>query len=404
MAVIRDIVRTIATKHQLKQADAELFVQAMVEVINEGLLNDRLVKIKGLGTFKVQAMKERSSVNVNTGERVIIGEHDKVSFTPENVMRDIINKPFAQFETVIVGDDSPLLNEDFEVEAEKEPETSAPVVEEISAVFVEETPAVEEVTTTNVEIEAKEEEQPIAEDADAVEETEEPADNKETEEADEDENVVEEENTYESVDDIEDEECEEHDEECDTPKPYCRNVFIYYGIIINIVVAILFFILGYLSAEKNLFNFNAPKTEKSQPEVVVKKKTEASQKATTVVKDTVDASKKKEQVSESSTMTKPASVEEKPTAGNEKPVVDQKPQPLLGYDSDPRVKYGAYYIMGTKETVVVHKGQTLQSIARAYLGPDMECYVEAYNKTTTAKIGDKLKIPELLLKKRYKKQ
>ncbi len=111
MTTLKEIAKVIVLRHKIKTADAEQFIQQLVEVINEGLINDRQVKIKGFGTFKLQTVKERSSVNVNTGERVTIGEHDKVTFTPDNVMRDLINKPFAQFETVVIEPDSPLLDE-----------------------------------------------------------------------------------------------------------------------------------------------------------------------------------------------------------------------------------------------------------------------------------------------------
>ena len=122
MTTVKDIARIIAARHGLTNAEAEIFMQMIVEVINDGLLQDRQVKIKGFGTFKLQTVKERTSVNVNTGEKVVIREHDKVSFTPDNVMKDIINKPFAHFETVAVDDDSPLLDEktqlDLDVEIE----------------------------------------------------------------------------------------------------------------------------------------------------------------------------------------------------------------------------------------------------------------------------------------------
>ena len=98
------IADTIAKKHKITVKDAEKFVSAMFDVMNEGLKTDKLVKVKGLGTFKVQAVKPRESVNVNTGERVLIEGHDKVSFTPDATMKELVNKPFAQFETVVLND------------------------------------------------------------------------------------------------------------------------------------------------------------------------------------------------------------------------------------------------------------------------------------------------------------
>ena len=111
MITIKDIAKIVASQHNIKVAEAEEFVQKLVDTINEGLEADRLVKIKGFGTFKMQAMKSRASVNVNTGERVIIGEHDRITFLPDTMMKNAINKPFAHFETVEIDDESPLLDE-----------------------------------------------------------------------------------------------------------------------------------------------------------------------------------------------------------------------------------------------------------------------------------------------------
>ena len=98
------IADTVAKKHKITVKEAEKFVSAMFDVMNEGLKTDKLVKVKGLGTFKVQAVKPRESVNVNTGERVLIEGHDKISFTPDATMKELVNKPFAQFETVVLND------------------------------------------------------------------------------------------------------------------------------------------------------------------------------------------------------------------------------------------------------------------------------------------------------------
>ena len=111
MITTKDIAKIVASQHNIKVAEAEEFVQKLVDTINEGLEVDRLVKIKGFGTFKMQAMKSRASVNVNTGERVIIGEHDRITFLPDAMMKNAINKPFAHFETIEIDDESPLLDE-----------------------------------------------------------------------------------------------------------------------------------------------------------------------------------------------------------------------------------------------------------------------------------------------------
>lgn len=151
MVTIKDIAKIIASQHNIKVGEAEDFVQKFVDTINDGLETDRLVKIKGFGTFKMQAMKSRASVNVNTGERVIIGEHDRITFLPDALMKNAINKPFAHFETVEIDDDSPLLDEMTPVDDadesldEEQEDTMEEVKEEIKEepkdVKVEERPA-----------------------------------------------------------------------------------------------------------------------------------------------------------------------------------------------------------------------------------------------------------------------
>ena len=96
--------KLLADKSGLSQVEAELFIRKMFDVCNQGLEADKQVKIKWLGTFKVQATKDRESINVNTGERFTIEGRDKLTFTPDNILKEIVNKPFAQFETVVVND------------------------------------------------------------------------------------------------------------------------------------------------------------------------------------------------------------------------------------------------------------------------------------------------------------
>lgn len=107
--------KLLADKSGLSQVEAELFIRKMFDVCNQGLDADKQVKIKWLGTFKVQATKDRESINVNTGERFTIEGRDKLTFTPDNILKEIVNKPFAQFETVVVNDgvDFDVIDEKF---------------------------------------------------------------------------------------------------------------------------------------------------------------------------------------------------------------------------------------------------------------------------------------------------
>ena len=104
MVRISDIAAALAAKHYISQREAERFLTKMVDVMNDALRYDKQLKIKGLGTFKVSAISARESVNIHTGERIVIEGREKITFTPEAIMRDWVNKPFAQFETVVVND------------------------------------------------------------------------------------------------------------------------------------------------------------------------------------------------------------------------------------------------------------------------------------------------------------
>ena len=135
--------KLLADKSGLSQVEAELFIRKMFDVCNQGLEADKQVKIKWLGTFKVQATKDRESINVNTGERFTIEGRDKLTFTPDNILKEIVNKPFAQFETVVVNDgvDFDEIDEKF---GEEQPEAApAQVID-----FLDE----EETATPNPEV------------------------------------------------------------------------------------------------------------------------------------------------------------------------------------------------------------------------------------------------------------
>lgn len=124
--------KKLAEKTGLSQQEAELFIKKMFDVVNEGLQDDKQVKVKWLGTFKVTSVKDRESVDVNTGERIVIDGRDKISFTPDNILKEIVNKPFAQFETVVVNDGVEFDEIDKKFEAEK-PWNANPQVAEAEA-------------------------------------------------------------------------------------------------------------------------------------------------------------------------------------------------------------------------------------------------------------------------------
>ena len=119
---LRPLATNVAKKNKMGIREAENFVRLMFEVIHDGLQEDKFVKVKGLGGFKLTTVKDRESVDVNTGERIVIEGRDRVSFTPDSVMRDLVNKPFAQFDTVILneGVDFTEIDKKFEEQAERE--------------------------------------------------------------------------------------------------------------------------------------------------------------------------------------------------------------------------------------------------------------------------------------------
>lgn len=102
--LMKDIASQLAKKKNIRISEAENYLDAFFAVIHDGLKADKLVKIKGFGTFKLIEVRDRESVDVNTGERVLIDGHTKITFTPENSLKEMVNKPFSQFETVELND------------------------------------------------------------------------------------------------------------------------------------------------------------------------------------------------------------------------------------------------------------------------------------------------------------
>ena len=159
---LQDLVNLLCEKQGINPKDAELFVRSMFELIEEALAKDKYVKIKGLGTFKLTEVESRESVHINTGERIEIQGHTKISFTPDTTMKDLINKPFAHFEPVVLNDgveleETPIENvtDEAPIIEEPQPEPIAeipapiekPVEEPVAEESITEEPVVEEQPT-----------------------------------------------------------------------------------------------------------------------------------------------------------------------------------------------------------------------------------------------------------------
>ena len=414
---IQDISKVLMERNGLNKKVAAAFVNAMFDVIQQALERDRIVKVKGLGTFKIIDVEDRESVNVNTGERVLIEGHDKITFVPDTLMKELVNKPFSQFETVVLKDgvdfedmegkgigetlseDSALPLVEFgdsinvkpvilgEVKKEpvaEEPEAKEPVVENpvvekpiIEEPLVEE-PVIEEPVPEEPVVEEPIVEEPISEESlveDAL--AEEPV----TEEP-----VAEESADEKPVEETSNEEPFYWEEEESSSKKW----------LIALIVGLVGLIAGYLLGSYfPLSNFLSDKV-----------KMEQSVKASGVSPDLSDTL---EYVQEPIDTTSADAIPEAPKSKTPKPEVQKSepaqpivaktdPQPEVDSDKysamDARVRTGAYKIIGTDRVVKVKEGETLVKIANRVLGPDMVCYLEVYNglkASSELKVGQEMK-------------
>lgn len=360
---IQEVAKVLTERNGLSQREASRFAAEMFAVILNRLQEGDSVKVKGLGTFKIIVVDSRESVSVRTGERVVIDSHSKVTFTPDAVMKELVNKPFSQFETVVLNDgiefsdlneQSEVAEADVDVDGEEE-ELKETQVQEVHEVIEQEPEVVEEKPLA------------IEEEPEVVEE--------EPEVVEEEPSSVEERPLIETVDDSIEPEESESDEES---RPWGRWLLMALGILL---------IAGLAAFGGYWYGSQHQSSTKVLPDTVF-------------VRDTVYVSELAvDSVSEAESET----VEEKPVATEEKPVATEDLDPYAAKDE--RVRLGAYRIVGTAQEITVQAGQTFYSICRAYLGPDMECYIEVYNdlpRDPQIKAGQVLKIPKLEWKKRRK--
>lgn len=384
---IQEIANVLVAKSGLKKKDAERFGTTLFEVVKDGLASDRLVKIKGLGTFKIIDIEARESVNVNTGERVLIEGHEKITFTPDSTMKELVNKPFSQFETVV-------LNEG--VVFDDMPEEPTPPIAKL--VSNEEEPTPEE----------PEPEEPIQE---VVEEPE-PDIQPEPEviiQSEPEELQTEPEVTQ--TEDIQTEELQTEITSEETMKPIYRNQFetmsrskVRNWAVISLLMCIVSFGAGYF------LGLNQGKTKAmeefiNQPigEVLVDtqkvEKTEKAEEKAPAAKEEKAPATIEEKVPEPKEEKAPEKKDTKP----ETPVIDKYAE------MDGRVRTGAYRIVGTDYELPVKAGETVARFSQRTLGPGMECYIEVFNgvkANTVLQEGQKLKVPKLesKIKKSSKKQ
>jgi len=377
---IQEVAKILTEKNGLEPREASRFAAEMFSVILQKLQEGDTVKVKGLGTFKIINVEARESVSVRTGERVVIDSHAKVTFTPDTIMRELVNKPFSQFETVVLNDGVEFddIKDDVTEDVAEEPLVEEPVAEPIAVepVAIEEPVAKEPAIEEPVVEEQRVLEEPVSvEEQVPVEEEpvlEEPA----VEDASEDKEPAELISFYE-------------EEEQDSERHWGR--WLLGGVIVLILLVGAAF-GGYEYGRRQ--------------QVLIPD--------TVFVRDTVympelqDSAEVKEAektiINEMKTPT--VAKEEPKEVSKAEPKAEPKKEELDQWSAkDERVRLGAYRIVGLSHEVTVLEGQTFYSICRAHLGPDMQCYVEVYNnlpRNPQIKTGQVLKIPKLELRKRRK--
>jgi len=431
MAKVNDFARELSEKYGLSLGDASDFVSAMFDVVKEELDGaDSSVKIKGFGTFKVSAVGARASVDVNTGERIIIDGRNKISFTPEVLLRDRVNRPFVQFETVMLNDGVDFSEIDEESEekldsvTETEPQevqlsptaptnqstnqlTDQPTLsEQPQGVQLSSTAPTSQPTGQPTDQPTDQSANPQSSSATASKavNTEEHRDmarrlmTPKTETIEED---------SEESDDKTTATAPEADDEgiviggCRQRSPRIMYVLTIASFLILVSLGIGMYFLYQRIEEKNhvidrlesrlYAQQEAAERADAQPAVAVKD--------TIVPNDSLRAAElhAAEKAKKDSIAASKSAAEAKASQSSVAPSTATTPS---DYNYDTRVRTGAYIIVGVAKTVTVQPGQTLASISKAYLGEGMECYVEVLNNRHSVKAGEKLKIPQLKLKPR----
>lgn len=438
--------KLLADKSGLSQVEAELFIRKMFDVCNQGLDADKQVKIKWLGTFKVQATKDRESINVNTGERFTIEGRDKLTFTPDNILKEIVNKPFAQFETVVVNDGVDFDEIDEKFGEEQTEDAPAQVID-----FLDEektaTPNPEVVVIGSEKEKEKEAEDELAKQI-AIEqaklerlkqaqlEQERIQKEKQEQERLEQERLEQEklelaqqqqalkavvEPAVPASDESEEEEEKEEEEESSNSHHIVIPRYLVVAVCLIVVALIggmgwFAFNYGQMTAQRdhlamqlNQYHQAPAKKVPAKPAAApLSQEQKLRQKAmedSIRMAKTAEAVKLAENSDEESANAEKAKQAEAKAKAEAKDKAEEKAASKIAssqYDKDARVRTGAYRIIGVAQTVTVGAGQTLEQISTRYLGSGMECYVEALNGTSTVKAGQKIKIPKLELKKKKK--
>ena len=445
------LAKAVASKRGLTQAEAERFIATMFEVAGAGIQEDKLLKMKWLGTFKITSVKDRESVDVNTGERILIEGRDKISFTPDNILKEIINKPFAQFETVVVNDgvdfsdiDEKFANmereEELLLQKEQERHDDEVVLEEQNAEQPQE-------LDQNVR-QSREEEQSQENLLDAELQSQENLPDAELQSQDDgekndlsQEGLLNEELTQENNQKVEQPQevkspiSEENvalsselknvetsaDDFSETYASDHHHLVIpkYVVALVSVVFVALLgglcwfaFIYGRMQARQEQMEMQL-KAIKPQPQPKPKPKVVApvdTAKSVASSDDKTDAENvlangaqaNNEQTDHAQLAMKKKAKQDSIRMAQANNAVKMAEKASV-YLNDPRIRTGAYRIVGVEKTMTAKSGQTLAGLSKLYLGPGMECYMQAINGCSEIKPGQKVKIPKLELKRKGKK-
>ena len=392
---LQDLASVLVERWHLGKKEALMFVNEMFFVIQKSLDEDKIVKVKGLGTFKIIDVDDRESVDVNTGDRVLIEGHGKITFTPDALMKELVNKPFSQFETVVLNE-----GVDFNDAAVNQPEeTTGDVLDEIedsSAPLVEfvdeshdeksvelESPKPEPVAVADLPKEEETATEDISEEnteSDASQETPQEVSEEASEGIGETEGTGESEETEESVviEDLEE-------------GPGFKKYLKWIGLVL---LALAVFLIGYLAGRGPKTTPQEPKTEIVKNDTVKNLPNDS---------DTVDM---QTEVEEESLEDEEVADDDEETMEDEEEAKEEE-RPLDKWEAmDARVKTGAYRIIGTDTVVKAKAGDNLTRIGNRLLGPGMECYLEVYNGLSAGAVlsaGQEIKIPKVELKKKKRK-
>ncbi len=402
-----DLAAILASKWDITKKEAQQFLTDFIETVKEGVNADGQLKIKGLGTFKVIGVDARESVNVNTGERVLIESHQKLTFTPDALMKELVNKPFSHFETVVLNDGVDFPDDESTEGTEETEDTETP-----RETFEETQEVVSEPEETQEEVISEETQEEVI-----SEETQEEVISEETqEEVSEPEEPQEPEESQEEVSEPEEPE-EEPQEVATEPKGEEKEVIPEKVQPVAPIVSepveeqeksskgLLWLLLALLACGLS-FGAGYWMGGQNKAEATVAEETTVAEEAT--VTDNPVA----EEVTATDSINQEVAVADKDTLAQPEVTKPVEPKAATGeqewqkYDAmDQRIRLGYYAIVGLDREVEAKEGETLARLSRRILGPDMVCYVEAYNGMKASDVltaGQIIKIPKLVSKKKAK--